>query len=215
MPTLKSCPRVRAVVAALGNVPHLLVRSSSSRGVHVYLFFERPYSAADVNEVVSTRVDALLGKEVDKLFPSQQALRLPFGSGSCIVEDDSTALVPRYAEQLYFKHLAAVEDEHQGTGALPLVPRVLKRDLPATMKWLAQTVPKLRIPLSALGSPRGVLGKGKYLEQADADAHAHANAGGCSASAGCSGPQSRAGEGRSRPPRAHGSPRACEARSAA
>jgi hypothetical protein len=79
--------RFKAVRKALG-VPVLALRSSSSGGLHVYVFFDAPYRVADIHARVKgalERAKITIKSGSIEVFPKRGCLRLPLGSGSCIM----------------------------------------------------------------------------------------------------------------------------------
>ena len=89
----------------------LIIRSSKSDGLHVYVFFDRFHRAAVVRESVIARLAHVGLKPAPghiEVWPSNQNLRLPLGAGSCIVEVDperTNHLRPTYARFDSRRHL--------------------------------------------------------------------------------------------------------------
>lgn len=123
--------RLTAVEDALGDIPYLLFRSSSSRGLHVYVFFEQSVETPRARKVV---VDVLARSGLFvcpgfiEVWPANQALRLPLGRGSCLL--DAETLAP----------LAARFDKGGR----------LRRDVPASIALLKAMVAKARVPFGEL-----------------------------------------------------------------
>jgi hypothetical protein len=81
--------RFAAVLAALAPARPLIIRSSSSGGLHLYLFLRRPYRAERVRQVVAARlreqgIDLIDGQV--ELWPNNRPLRLPLGQGSHLLD---------------------------------------------------------------------------------------------------------------------------------
>jgi hypothetical protein len=90
--------RVRAIRVALRGIGHLAIRSSSSTGVHFYIFLDRAYPAPRVRAALQSLLEAaelrIAPGEIE-IWPSRQPLRLPLGRGSCILD---RTLRPMFAE---------------------------------------------------------------------------------------------------------------------
>ncbi len=80
--------RVQSVARAVKPAKCLYVRSSSSHGLHLYLFFDKAYSANAIRAVLIARLKTH-GIEVKpglvEIWPNNSALRLPFGKQSHVV----------------------------------------------------------------------------------------------------------------------------------
>lgn len=116
--------RVGAVRRALREISHLTIRSSSSGGVHLYIFLDRAYPAPRVRTALQGLLEAagldIAPGEIE-IWPSAHALRLPLGRGSCILDRN---LRPVFARRdaagrilrdtvRSVVHLDAFADEHQ------------------------------------------------------------------------------------------------------
>ena len=158
--------RLQQVLAAFQNPPHVIIRSSTSRGPHVYFFFDKPYPGDDVRAVLHATLKAAglppNGTVVDKIFPSNQALRLPLGRGSCILEERGGRLQPLFAREVPWRPLPQVAASYAaaGAGEPPAGVYTLLRDVEASPDAFVDMANAARIPLHRLGSAHGgVVGK--------------------------------------------------------
>ena len=123
--------RLGDVEAALGPIPYVLIRSSSSSGFHLYVFFDEYVATARVRDTLVSLL-ARFGLKVRKgyieVWPDNHALRLPLGRGSCIINPDT------------FEKQAAYLDKGNR----------LRRDIGASVKLLWDLAEKARGPFADL-----------------------------------------------------------------
>jgi hypothetical protein len=137
-----------AVLRALGDPPHALIRSSSSRGLHLYLFFARAAPTTEVRRVIVERLlaagVAVVPGSVEVYPPSSpQPLRLPLGRGSCILDPETLAPIVTVRDPPRPHEVRWVDRRGH--------PRsMLIRDVPGSISLLARLAGDSRIDLGDL-----------------------------------------------------------------
>ena len=136
------------LVGRLGHAPHIVVRSSSSGGLHVMYFLRRKVSGARIRAGL---VEALLSAGVPvqdgfvEVWPADKPLRLPLGSGSCLLDPDTLAPIhARYVS--YPRH-----DTRRGRVS---TARRVQVDVRASLGWLKDFVRDNRVALRDLVTTR-------------------------------------------------------------
>jgi hypothetical protein len=126
-----------AVQDALGDL--VLIRSSSSRGLHCYLFLDQTEEADRVRPVIAARLERAsvrLRPGHVELYPDYRPLRLPLGRGSCILDEHT------------FEPLAATE--RRWTARNGTCRTALVRDVPNSILLLERLASERRHKLTDL-----------------------------------------------------------------